>query len=71
MFLGRLAISSAQMNPMVSSGVLEKKTESCNANTILVDICITTDFKAMEGVCILADLLAKSKLDDSESIGHN
>lgn len=26
-----------------------------------VDICITTDWKAMEGVCMIAELLAKSK----------
>ena len=26
-----------------------------------VDICITTDWKAMEGVCMIADLLAKSE----------
>jgi hypothetical protein len=25
----------------------------------LVDICITTDWKELEGVCIIADLLAK------------
>jgi hypothetical protein len=26
-----------------------------------VDICITTDWKEMEGVCIIAELLAKSE----------
>ena len=26
-----------------------------------VDICITTDAKEMEGVCLIADLLARSK----------
>lgn len=28
---------------------------------ILVDICIVTDWKAMEGVCMIAELLAKSE----------
>ncbi len=31
---------------------------------VLVDICITTDCKEMEGVCIIADLLARSELID-------
>jgi hypothetical protein len=31
------------------------------ANIHAVDICITTDWKEMEGVCIIADLLAKSE----------
>lgn len=31
------------------------------ANKITVDICITTDWKEMEGVCIIADLLARSE----------
>jgi hypothetical protein len=31
------------------------------ANLRAVDICITTDMKEMEGVCIIADLLAKSE----------
>jgi hypothetical protein len=31
------------------------------ANGISVDICITTDWKEMEGVCIIADLLARSE----------
>ena len=32
-----------------------------SANGRTVDICITTDWKEMEGVCIIADLLAKSE----------
>jgi hypothetical protein len=27
----------------------------------LVDICITTDWKELEGVCMIAELLAKSE----------
>lgn len=33
-----------------------------------VDICITTEMKEMEGVCIIADLLAKSEQYD-DSVG--
>jgi hypothetical protein len=29
-------------------------------DVILVDICITTDWKELEGVCMIAELLEKS-----------
>jgi hypothetical protein len=31
------------------------------ADSITVDICITTDFKDLEHVCLLAEVLAKRK----------
>jgi hypothetical protein len=31
----------------------------------LVDICITTDWKVLEGVCMIAELLAKSEQEGS------
>jgi hypothetical protein len=38
------------------SGAWEKQADSC-----VVDICITTDYKALEHVCLLAEVLAKRK----------
>jgi hypothetical protein len=35
-----------------------------------VDICITTDWKEMEGVCIIADLLAKSEQFENVQVPH-
>jgi hypothetical protein len=31
---------------------------------VAVDICITTEWKELEGVCMLADLLARREYDD-------
>jgi DNA polymerase sigma len=41
-----------------------------HANRRLVDICITTDWKEMEGVCIIADLLAKSEQLQSDRVQY-
>lgn len=32
---------------------------------LAVDICITTDWKELEGVCMIADLLARSEYIES------
>lgn len=59
MYLGLLATCFAQMNRMVSKGLplyLQDFSDS-----VAVDICITTDWKELEGVCMIADLLAKSE----------
>ena len=47
---------------MVSSG---QSLGSLNdTDGILVDICITTDWKELEEVCMIAELLAKSELHE-------
>jgi hypothetical protein len=37
----------------------EEKYETFGADLHAVDICITTDFKDLEHVCLLAEVLAK------------
>jgi hypothetical protein len=39
----------------------EKQNETFGADLHVVDICITTDFKDLEHVCLLAEVLAKRK----------
>lgn len=38
-----------------------KHTGIFEADSVVVDICITTDFKDLEHVCLLAEVLAKRK----------
>jgi hypothetical protein len=66
MYLDPLAIYFAQMNQTVSS--LLGMRPNAFANIHVVDICITTDWKEMEGVCIIADLLAKSEQPQSNRL---
>ena len=37
----------------------------------LVDICITTEWKEMESVCMIADLLAKRECDEFWLMGNH
>ena len=52
------AIFYVQTNLMV---LFKQSTIHPNANITTVDICITTPWKELEGVCMLAELLAKRK----------
>ena len=45
-----------------------KKTMFCGLTLVAVDICITTDYKDLEHVCLLAEVLAKRK-DDHGPLG--
>lgn len=52
------------MNQTVCDGVLGVPRAQRSAGSRLtetVDICITTDYKELEHVCLLADVLAKRK----------
>jgi hypothetical protein len=60
MFLGHPVIYFVRMNQMVSS---DRSLGRLNdTDGILVDICITTDWKELEEVCMIAELLANSEL---------
>jgi hypothetical protein len=61
MSLAHRAICYAQMNLMVSGKSVLGHLEGSSADICIVDICITTDMKEMEDVCIIAELLAKSE----------
>lgn len=57
--LARLVTYSGRTTLMVGLNCTSSKLASCLANGHPVDICITTDWKEMEGVCIIADLLKR------------
>lgn len=49
------------------SGISNCWLEQQQADSCVVDICITTDYKALEHVCLLAEVLAKRK-DDTRRV---
>src|SRR5271165_2079044 len=53
--LDRLATSCVQTNQMVHSLFVTV----VSLLTVVVDICITTEWKELEGVCMLAEVLAR------------
>lgn len=68
MSLARRGISSVRVTQMVREleclGRCDPKreqNETFGADSYAVDICITTDFKDLEHVCLLAEVLAKRK----------
>ena len=58
MYLDLLA-TCLQQTTLTVSGRSFRRVD--RANDVAVDICITTEWKEMEGVCMVAELLAKSE----------
>jgi hypothetical protein len=62
-FLARQGISSVLVTRMVCFLFFEHKSDQKAKQilTLAVDICITTNYKELEHVCLLAEVLAKRK----------